>query len=111
MLCYPIKRWDGVITGCNGITPSPMIYVQAEPDLINFITKNPETWISVKGTKGCYDKVHWGIFDISPFCKPNFTCGTKFITITLQGTLWGGYPLELGKIYLGASYVPLAQKV
>lgn len=104
ILSYDIKRWDGVLLG--SLTPKPMIYVKTSIELAEFMRLNPKTWVNIRGSSSSgYDGTHWGIFDRTPFDKPNFDCGTEWVTITLENTPWRGFPSLNGTVLLGQSNV------
>lgn len=96
---YSIKRWDAVLFG-NSEYPTPIIYVEPEPSLLEFAKINKDALlVSIKSTNSIYDgKQIPGVFTSSaeiPNCRPVFFNKTKLRVIVLQAE-WHGYPDYLG---------------
>lgn len=97
---YSIRRWDAVLFG-NNEYPTPIIYVEPEPSLLEFARENSDALlVSIKSTNSIYDgKQISGIFASSaeiPNCREVFFNKTKLYVIVLQAE-WHGYPDCLGE--------------
>lgn len=97
---YSILRWDAVLFG-NSEYPTPIIYVEPEPSLLEFAKENNDALlVSIKSTNSIYDgKQIAGVFASSgeiPNCREIYFNKTKLYVIVLQAE-WHGYPDSLGE--------------
>lgn len=97
---YSIRRWDAVLFG-NSEYPTPIIYIEADPSLLEFAKYNNDVLlVSIKSTNSIYDdKQISGIFASSaeiPNCREIFFKKTKLYVIVLNAG-WYGYPDYLGE--------------
>jgi len=97
---YSIRRWDAVLFR-NSEYPTPIIYIEPEPSLLEFAKDNDDALlVSIKSTNSIYDdKQISGVFASSseiPNCREVFFNKTKLYVIVLQAE-WHGYPDCLGE--------------
>jgi hypothetical protein len=100
---YQILRWDAILTN-NSITKIPIIYVEPDIALLEYLKANDfMIMVKIQGTGTIYDnKLIAGIVNKScdvPNCRKNFWEQTGSYIVQLM-CVWNGYPPcnRLGKV-------------
>jgi hypothetical protein len=99
---YKIHRWDPIIFANKGMNPieTPIIYVNATPELIKFAKDNSNALLVKLHIPGSiYDQKRvtavWSKSCMIPNCRKNFFEKTELYVLILQAP-WHGYPDFLG---------------
>jgi hypothetical protein len=101
MKMYKIKRWDAILPK-NSSNSLPMIYINADSELLQFAQKNNYKFmVKISGTNSIYDNQQMiGVFDallLGPNCKSKFIKDKNWYTISLDSYFYT-YPPQLGEV-------------
>lgn len=101
MKVYKIERWDAILPG-DSSNSLPMIYINADLDLLKFAQKNNYKFmVEIRGTNSIYDnQTMMGVFDallLGPNCKSKFIKDKNWYTISLSSYFYS-YPPQLGEV-------------
>ena len=103
MRAYKIERWDAILPH-DSSNSLPMIYINADTDLLNFAQKNNYNFlVEIRGTNSIYDgKQINGIFDsilLGPNRNSQIIKDKNWYTISLNSYFYS-YPPKLGEVII-----------